>query len=150
MLIIKLIFFLINKLDIVMKEYIYILDYKNIGLDKAIKIGSTKCPFSRLSTYQTGIYFNLNYSKLYKVNSENYNCYQIDDLINTKFYNESWKYKNKEGGNEWYDSSVIDNKVIENFFKENNINFQLVNLEDCERNEQFSDYKKELIKSIFT
>lgn len=129
-----------------MKEYIYILDYKIIGLDKAIKIGSTKFPFSRISTYQTGLPFNISYSKLYQVNSDNYNCYQIDDLINITYHKETWKYKNNEGGDEWYDSSVINDKVIENFFEKNNINFQLVNLEDCERIEQFSNYKKELIK----
>ena len=128
-----------------MKEYIYILDYKNIGFDKAIKIGSTRFPISRLSTYQTGLPFNISYSKLYQVDSDNYNCYQIDDLINITYQKETWKYKNNEGGDEWYDSTVINNKVIEKFFNQNKINFQLVNLEDCERTEQFSNYKKELI-----
>ena len=98
-----------------MKEYIYILDYKNIGFDKAIKIGSTRFPISRLSTYQTGLPFNINYNKLYQVDSDNYNCYQIDDLINITYQKETWKYKNNEGGDEWYDSLVINNKVIENF-----------------------------------
>ena len=51
------------------------------------------------------------------------------------------KYKNNEGGDEWYDSLVINNKVIETFFNKNKINFQLVKLEGCEKTEQFSDYK---------
>jgi len=134
MLIIKLIFFLINKLDIVMNNYIYILDLK--VMNNKIKIGSTKYPHLRLNSYQNNFPFNVNYLKLYQINSYNYDCYQVEKLIKKELLNTN---------NGFVDHNIFCNELIENFFINNKINFQIVNIKDCNNNEIFEEYKKELL-----
>ncbi|ADO67418.1 hypothetical protein crov384 [Cafeteria roenbergensis virus] len=114
-----------------MKEYIYIIDYFKLDLQQAIKIGSTKHPHSRLAAYQTYMFINMNYTKLYEIIESKLNCYQIDNLIQQAFN----KYKiinvTGEGGTEWYQSNKVSAQSIENLFNINNIKFKLVNIDDC-------------------
>ncbi|ADO67051.1 putative superfamily II helicase [Cafeteria roenbergensis virus] len=129
-----------------MNDYIYILDYKMKKLNQSIKIGSTKHPYLRLQTYQTGMFYNLKYTKLYHIIDAKVTCYEIDNIFQQTFINLNWKYLYHEGGQEWYKYPDVNHKVLEQFFNENNIKFKEVNLEDCPKDTNYSDYYKELEK----
>jgi superfamily II DNA or RNA helicase len=127
-----------------MNGYIYIIDFTLKDLNDAIKIGSTKYPKSRINTYQTGLYWNINYKKLYKIIKSTIDCYEIDDLIQNTFSIFNWKKNHNEGGDEWYISNKMNSKILEDFFDNNNIEYQEVKLEDCP-NEKSNEYINELI-----
>lgn len=127
-----------------MDEYIYILDYSELKKNQAIKIGSTKFPHLRLQTYQTGMFYNLNFKYLYKIIKSKINCYEIDDLIQKTFLNNNWKYLYKEGGNEWYEYPKVNNIILEEFFKNNDIVFEKVLLEDIPKDNDYQKYFEEL------
>lgn len=143
----------------IMKQYIYIINYEKLGLNQSIKIGSTKYPHSRLCSYQTHIFINVEYYKLYQVKHNNLNCYQIDDLIQETFEKDKTNVITGEGGTEWYQADRINSKILEKFFNKNNIKFEHVNINDlvkCPReteeslknyinNELFSIFKESLI-----
>ncbi|ADO67560.1 putative superfamily II helicase/restriction enzyme [Cafeteria roenbergensis virus] len=129
-----------------MQGYIYFLNYAKISNNPTVKIGSTKFPHSRLRTYQTGMFYDLHYYYLYQIINSTLDCYQIDDLIQETFNQDKWKVKTGQGGTEWYDSTKITNKVIEDFFQKNNIIFKYINLEDCPKDENIQDYTNELIQ----
>lgn len=114
-----------------MKGYIYILDYFKQKLTDSIKIGSTKEPYSRLGTYQTGFSYDVEYSNLYRIIDSKLDCYEIDDLIQKHFKDIKTRKITGEGGLEWYESSKISSRLLELFFKENEIIFERVKLIDC-------------------
>ena len=118
-----------------MNNYIFILDLTT--MNNKIQIGSTKFPYSRLNSYQTNFPFNINYLKLYEITSDNYDCYQVENLIKQHFVNIITD-------NGFVDKNKISNEIIENFLINNKINFQLVNIEDCSKDESFEEYQKEL------
>lgn len=126
-----------------MKGYIYGLDYSEINLNDAIKIGSTKFPHSRLNTYQTGAFWDLNYKFIYKILEFDFDCYFINDMIQKEFKKYNWYDLYHQGGIEWYQSTKINETILEAFFLKNNIKFIKMNLEDCPK-ESFNEYKKEL------
>lgn len=132
-----------------MKGYIYTLDYSEKGLNESIKIGSTKYPHSRLLTYQTGMFYNLSYNKLYKIISSNFDCYEIDDLIQNHFYYYKTKKITGEGGTEWYETKYINSTHIELFFKDNKIIYEEILLKDCPNNENINDFFNYEYKNIF-
>lgn len=123
---------------------IYILDYHKLGLNNNIKIGSTKFPHFRLQTYQTGMFSNLKYTYLYRIENSKLDCYEIDDLIQQTFLENNWKYLYHEGGQEWYKYPNINNRVLEQFFIDNKIEFSEVKLEDCPKDINKNYYYKEL------
>jgi hypothetical protein len=112
-----------------MTNYIYMLDLK--VMNNKIKIGSTKFPHLRLNSYQNNFPFNVNYLKLYQIN-----CYQAEKLIKKELLIIN---------NGLIDHNNFSNELIENFFINNKINFQIVNIKDCSNNEIFEEYKKELL-----
>ena len=123
-------------LNNLMNNYIYILDLTI--MNNKIQIGSTKFPYSKLNSYQTNFPFNVNYLKLYKITSDDYDCYQVENLIKQSFVDIITN-------NGFADNNKFNNEVIENFFINNKINFQLVNIEDCSKDKSFDEYKKELL-----
>ena len=88
------------------------------------------------NSYQNNFPFNVNYLKLYQINSYNYDCYQVEKLIKKELLNTN---------NGFVDHNIFCNELIENFFINNKINFQIVNIKDCNNNEIFEEYKKELL-----
>jgi len=129
-----------------MSEYIYILNYFVKDLKEAIKIGSTKFPHFRLQTYQTGMFYNLQYNKLYQVSHEFFSCYEIDELFRKTFITSNYKYLYNKGGNEWYDSTLITFQTIEEFFIDYDINFKSVELLECPKDINKTGYLFELLE----
>lgn len=111
---------------IFMFDYIYIIEKTNY-----IKVGSTRNPYNRLSYYQTGEPTKVLYNKLYRIESDHC-CYYLDYLINIEFKKYTAPYLTGEGGKEWYLKKNINNKTIENFFDEQNVKYNIVQLDDCD------------------
>lgn len=123
--------------------YIYVIKHLNYD-DKVFKFGSTKYPYNRLTTLQTGSHKTIYYKKLFKIIDENYTCYRIDDLFQEEFFGYKWKTKYQEGGEEWYDENDININNIEKFLNDNNIKYLVVELKDCDKYENKNEYYKEL------
>ncbi len=91
------------------------------------KIGSTKYIIPRMKVYQTGYPDIVPLECYYKIRCENYNCYDIDDMIKQYFNNYRLINKDSKGGTEWYDANKVTLEVLEEFFIFNNINFEKFN-----------------------
>lgn len=105
-----------------------------------IKIGSTKFPRSKLNIYQSNFQFNVNYLKLYKINSYKHDCYIIEELIKDNF-------KDIISTNCFFDKDKISNLIIENFLVNNKINFKSINVTNYNK-KTFDEYKIELLMKI--
>ena len=88
------------------------------------KIGSTKYMKSRMKVYQTGYSDMVPLECYYEISCEDYNCYDVDDMI--KKYFDEYRLINKDsnGGTEWYDANKVTIKALEDFFINFNINFK--------------------------
>ena len=85
------------------------------------KIGSTQNIRSRMKTYQTGYADLVPLVCYYKINK---NCYEVDDDIKQTFNDLRLISLGSKGGTEFYDSELLPEKKLENYFVENKINFE--------------------------
>ena len=107
-----------------MTDIIYYID-KNINYNdmKACKIGSTRNIIARMATYTTLSIEPVIPTYYYKINK---NCYEIDDLIQTKFKEYKMCWSNL------YDLTYVNHQLLEELFEENNIKFEKYNGNDIE------------------
>ena len=85
-----------------------------------IKIGSTRNIISRMKAYKTG-YYKCCLVIYYKINK---NCYEIDNMIKKEFDEFRLCNQNKESGIEIYNHKELTFDLLENFFKQNDVEYQ--------------------------
>ncbi len=115
-----------------MNDYIYVVHHKyayHFNNIKCQKIGSTRNPIARLSTYFTYYITRPYFYRLYKVD---FNCYDLDNLIKDKF--KEYNIRDEpNSGIEFYDQKLTF-ELLEQYFKDLNIDFASVDLSLIEKN----------------
>lgn len=90
------------------------------------KVGQTTDIISRGSTYMTGEYKKCKFIKIWDMYDEP--CDIIEELIKENF---SYLHSYMDSGTEYYKIEICD--LIDKYFKEHNINYKNVNIEDVDR-----------------
>jgi len=85
---------------------------------KVCKIGSTRNIIAKMATYSEMSIDSVIPTYYYKINK---NCYEIDKLIQLKFKKFCVRFP------DLYDLAHINNKLLEDLFKDNNIKFEKYN-----------------------
>jgi hypothetical protein len=107
-----------------MNGYIYLRWHGSYK--KCIKLGTCICPIERDNTYKTGELKSGYYIMIWKINNiSSYECEKLLQYLLKDYH----KYYN--GGTEFYDIKIY--YLIENLFKENNIEFEEVDLSEIKR-----------------
>ena len=107
-----------------MSEYIYLRWHRSYK--KCIKLGKCICPIERDNTYKTGELKRGHYIMIWKIkNKDSYECEKLLQYLLKDYH------KYYDGGTEFYDIKIY--YLIENLFKENNIEFEEVDLSEIKK-----------------
>lgn len=119
--------------DIPKNNYIYYLQHEIMTFCNELnlngcKIGSTCYLIPRMKTYQTGYADKVPLICAYKI--INKICYDVDDMIQEYFNDIRLNTLGSLGGTEFYDADKLTTKHLEQFFKQKNIIYDHVDLNE--------------------
>ena len=113
--------------------YLYIIINQSFE-ENDVKIGSTRDYEKRYFGYKTYSKYPYKYKRIYRINNNLCNCYELDDIIKKEFNRH--RYHIEDGGIEHY--NIINIDEITYFLDKININYDILNSIDESKFQQLS------------